>query len=71
MTHARTIELGPDHLNAIRALADESDQPLDEVNRLYAEVLEELAAEARIKDYVTLFTARQVRSLLREARPHA
>ena len=71
MTHRQHIELKPEHLDAIHTLADEMHQPLDAVNQIYVEIFEELDAEARIKDFVTLFTARQVRDRLREGRLHA
>lgn len=71
MTARHPVELEPEHLGAIHAIADETHQPLDAVNRLYVEILEELEAEARVKDFVALFTARQVRDRLRETRPGA
>lgn len=66
MTSHHHIELKPEHLSAIRALADEAHQPFDDVNRAYVEILETLDAHARIKDFVTLFTARQVRDRFRD-----
>ncbi len=69
MTLHHPIELEPEHLSAIRSLADEMHESLDDVNRIYVEILEDLDAEARVKDFVTLFTARQVRDRLRETRP--
>ncbi|MEW6119600.1 MAG: DUF3562 domain-containing protein [Pseudomonadota bacterium] len=71
MTMQQHVELKPEHLDAIHSLADETHQPLAEVNQLYVEVFEELDAEARVKDFVTLFTARQVCDRLRGVRPHA
>lgn len=71
MTLHQHTELKPEHLDAIHLLADETHQPLEAVNRMYVEIFEELDAEARVKDFVTLFTARQVRDRLHEDRPHA
>lgn len=65
MTAQYPVELKPEHLSAIHALADETNQPLDDVNRLYVETLVVLDGQARVKDFVTLFTARQVRDRLR------
>jgi hypothetical protein len=59
------IELEPDHLSAIRALANETHRSVDDVNKLYAETFERLNSDARIKDYLILLTSKTVRNTLR------
>jgi hypothetical protein len=65
MAISNSIELKPEHLSAIQALAEEMHQPVDEVNRIYAETLERLSPDARIRDYLMLLTAKSVRDKLR------
>lgn len=58
-------QLKAEHLSVIQALAEETHQPVDDVNRIYAETFERLNSDARIKDYLILLTARRVRDILR------
>lgn len=71
MTASTHIELEPEHLSVIQALADETRRPLDDVNRIYAETFERLNSDARIKDYLVLLTAKSVRDALRHSETEA
>ena len=68
MATSNHIELEPEHLSAIQALADETHRPVDDVNRIYAETFERLNSDARIKDYLALLTSKTVRDELRHSR---
>jgi hypothetical protein len=59
-------KLEPDHLSAIRALAEATHHPVDEVNELYSQTFESLNSDARIKDYLIILTAKKVRDELRK-----
>ena len=65
MATSNHIELEPEHLSVIKALADETHRPVDDVNRMYVETFERLSSDARIKDYLILFTSKTVRDQLR------
>jgi len=71
MATSTHIELEPQHLNAIQALANETHRPVDDVNRIYVETFERLNSDARIKDYLILLTAKTVRDALRHSRTDA
>ena len=71
MVASNHIELEPEHLSAIQALADETHRPLEDVNRIYAETFERLNSDARIKDYLILFTSKTVRDALHHTRTGA
>ena len=71
MATSNHIELEPAHLSAIQALADETHRPVDDVNRIYAETFERLSSDARIKEYLILFTSKTVRDELRHSRTGA
>lgn len=71
MATSNHIELELQHLSAIQALANEMHQPVDDVNRIYAETFERLSSDARIKDYLILFTSKTVRDELRHSRTGA
>lgn len=49
-------------------LADETQLPVDDVNRIYAETFERLNSDVRIKDYLILLTSKTVRDVLRHSR---
>lgn len=53
-----------ERLSVIQALANETNQPVDDVNRIYAEIFERLNADARIKDYLIVLTSKSVRDAL-------
>ena len=59
-------KLESDHLSAIRALAEATHHPVDEVNELYSQTFESLNSDARIKDYLIILTAKKVRDELRK-----
>jgi len=61
MTASNHFKLEPDHLNAIKALADEIHRPVEEVDRIYAETLGSLLPDARIKDYLIVLPSKKVR----------
>lgn len=65
MATSDRLGLKAEHLSAIQALAEEMHQPVDDVNRIYAETFERLNSDARIKDYLVLLTAKSVRDKLR------
>ena len=67
MTTSNHIELEPEHLIVIQALANEMHRPVDDVNRIYAETFERLNSDARIKEYLILFTSKTVRDELRHS----
>lgn len=64
-------QLRPEHLHDIETLADETNQPVEEVKMLYAEVLAGFGADARIQDYLLVLTSKKVRSVLRRTRVSA
>ena len=68
MATSNHIELEPEHLSVIQALADETHRPVDDINRIYAETFERLNSNARIKDYLILLTSKTVRDVLRDSR---
>lgn len=51
----------PEYLSAIQALADETHRPLNDISRIYAETFARLNADARIKDYLIVLTAKSAR----------
>jgi len=66
MASSNHIKLAPEHLNAIKALADEIHRPVEEVNKIYSETFESLNSRARIKDYLIVLTCKKVRDELRK-----
>ena len=52
------------HLFAIEALAQEIQRPVDIVKHVYERELARLKTEAKIKDYLLLFTSRRARETL-------
>ena len=60
------IKLEPEHLNEIKALADEIHRPVEEVNKIYTETFESLSIDAHIKDYLIVLTCKKVRDELRK-----
>jgi len=65
MVTSNHIELGPEHLSAIKMLADEVHHPVEEVKEIYTQTFENLDAEARIKDFLIVLTCKKVRDELR------
>jgi len=53
------------HEAAILGLARELDLPLSDVSQAYEKALQELEAQARIKDFLSVFACRRVRELVR------
>jgi len=70
MPISKHIELEPELLDEIRALADETHRPMDDVNKLYVETFERLSSDARIKDFLVLLTSKKVRDELRHSVKH-
>jgi len=54
------------HLNAVKALADHLGIPVDDIYRLYCIVLNRLAKEAKIKDYLPILVSRRVSYLIQK-----
>ena len=52
------------HLFAIEALAEEIQQSVDTVKTVYERELARLKAEARVTNYLALFTSRRTREVL-------
>jgi hypothetical protein len=65
MATLNDTKLEPEHLNAIEALAEEIDCPVEEVNNIYASALGSLRSSARIQDYLIVLTSKKVRGVLR------
>jgi Protein of unknown function (DUF3562) len=59
------FKLEPDHIQTIKALAEEIDCPIEEVNNIYASTLESLKASARIQDYLPVLAGKKVRDKMR------
>jgi len=70
MPISKHIELESELLDEIRALADETHRPMDDVNKLYVETFERLSSDARIKDFLVLLTSKKVRDELRHSGKH-
>jgi hypothetical protein len=65
MVTLNDTKLEPEHLQAIEALAEEIDCPVEEVNNIYASALGSLRSSARIQDYLIVLTSKKVRGVLR------
>jgi len=57
------------NVEAIAALAMETHQPLQVVQRVFETELARLKAQARVTDYLVVFASRRTRSILRSAVP--
>lgn len=68
MATSNYTKLEPEHLEAIEALAEEIDRPVEEVNNIYASALGSLRSSARIQDYLIVLTRKKVRDMLRQTR---
>jgi len=64
MANANYTELDPEHLQAIKEIAEQSDCPVEEVREIYLSALESYRSNARIQDYLILLISRKVRGLL-------
>jgi hypothetical protein len=51
------------HLRYIKILAQELDRPVQEITPLYEDVLMHLKEQAKIENYLAIFTSRRVRSI--------
>ena len=67
MSSSNHIKLAPQHLDTIKALADETHRPVEEVDKIYSETFEKLNSGARIKDYLIVLTCKEVRDELRKS----
>jgi hypothetical protein len=65
MATSNYTKLEPEHLEAIKALAEEIDCPVEKVNMTYASALESLSSNARIQDYLIVLASKKVRDALR------
>lgn len=59
------FKLEPNHLQSIKALAEEIDLPMGEVSLIYTSTLESLKKSARIQNYLIVLTSKKVRDELR------
>ncbi len=59
------FKLENNHLQSIKALAEELDLPMEEVSQIYASTLESLKKSARIHDYLIVLASKNVRDKLR------
>jgi hypothetical protein len=59
------FKLEIDHLQSIKALADEIDRPVEEVNTVYFSTLTNLKSSARIQDFLHVLASKKVRDELR------
>jgi hypothetical protein len=59
------FKLKPDHLETIKALAEEIECSVEDVNKVYASVLQSLQSNARLQDYLYVLASKKVRDVLR------
>lgn len=52
------------HFSAVETLSDRLHAPLETVAGLYESMLVDVAGRARIKEYLSIFVSRRVRSVL-------
>lgn len=71
MTTPIDDQLKPEHLHDIKTLAAETNEPVEDVKMLYAEILLGLGTDARIRDYLLVLTSKKVRNVLRQSRASA
>ena len=57
------------HMNAIHVLEVQTGAPPELVTGLYENALERLKAQARIKDFLTVFASREVKEAIKSLRP--
>ena len=67
MATSNHVQLEPEHLYAIKGLAEETNHSVEEVKIIYAKELRSLNSAARIKDYLIVLTSKKVRDVLRQA----
>jgi hypothetical protein len=65
MATTNHFKLETDHLESIKALAEENHLPVDDVMQIYASAFESLKTRARIQDYLQVLTSKKVRDELR------
>ncbi len=65
MTASNNFKLQSNHLQTIKALAEEIACPVEEVNTVYVSTLTRLESSARIQDYLTVLASKKVREELR------
>lgn len=65
MDTPKHFKLETDHLQSIKALADEIDRPVEEVNTVYVSTLTNLKSSARIQDFLHVLASKKVRDELR------
>jgi len=71
MITSNPIQLKPEHLYVIETLAEETNRPLEEVKKIYAETLVRLGSDARVRDYLIVLTSKKVRDVLRHTKEPA
>jgi hypothetical protein len=63
---ADSDSIPPVHREAVNALADDMQIPVDRVHKIYRIVLERFSKEARIRDYLPILVTKKVRNLMRK-----
>jgi hypothetical protein len=65
MAAPKHFKLESDHHQTIKALAEEIDCSVEEVNNIYVSTLTNLKSNARILDYLHVLASKKVRDALR------
>lgn len=65
MDTPKHFKLETDHQQSIKALAEEIDCPVEEVNTVYISMLTNLKSMARIQDFLHVLASKKVRDELR------
>jgi hypothetical protein len=60
------VPLASEDLYAIDQLAQKTGHPMEEVKKIYGDVLARLRSGARIQNFLTLLASKKVRDILRE-----
>ncbi len=58
------FKLETEYLQTIKALAEEMECPVEEVDKIYASALQDLKSRARIQDYLNVLASKKVRDKL-------
>jgi hypothetical protein len=65
MTTPNHFKLEYDHVQTIKALAEEIECSVEDVNNIYTTALQSLKSSARIQDYLHVLVSKRVRDTLR------
>jgi len=64
MTTPNHFKLETDHLQTIKALAEEMECPVEVAEKIYGSALQELKSRARIQDYLNVLASKKARDRL-------